>query len=143
MANEIDKHEYRLGRQELDRDHDILIAFVAKLETALEARAHWQTLANLMLELKAYADSHFENEEELMQASDYPNLAEHKAEHERMRQHENQLIESIRAGDKSAAEDLVFLLKKFLNEHIAGPDRLVADYLNHRDAVSQPAPLAS
>jgi hemerythrin len=138
MANLTDPLTYRLGYPAVDRDHEKLSAVIGKLEKAVTAHESWQTLARMTLEVQAVVESHFENEEGLMQAAGYQGFASHKAEHEKTTAELMKITRSMRAGDAIAARDLVFLLKKHLDEHTLETDGLMVNYLLAHEPVSQP-----
>lgn len=88
-----------------------------------------------------YARWHFAEEEKGMRAVAYPNVAAHKAEHDRLLQDAEDFIESVGGGLHGA--DCLAIARYFrfwLNRHSAGPDRSFAEFLVTRDsAPAEPA----
>ncbi len=133
MAKRFSVRAHRLGCRLLDRDHEVLLRIMDRLQDAVEGREN-RSLNGLMVALDAYFDAHLENEEELMRTWEYPQAAEHKLEHDGIRAQMRGMIDGIRAGQTEMAETAHGLLREWLCHHIAGTDRPLAQYLNRRGA---------
>ncbi len=123
----------RLNRTEckqLDRDHDLLFSLVAKLGAAIESQAAQPVLDKLMLELSAYFDAHFDNEEEFMEMTKYPEAEKHTAEHDRMRTQAKDLVDSVRSGSRERANEALSVLQRWFVSHVDGTDMALAEHLN-------------
>ncbi len=116
---------FSVGAAVLDNDHKKLIDILNGIYDA------WQSenpsaaeLGRLFDELLDYTDGHFSREEGKLAARDYPDLAAHHAEHERLRE----LVLAFRsrhlAGQQAdkLTEEMAKFLKSWLVEHILGED---------------------
>jgi hemerythrin len=117
--------DFSVGAAVLDNDHKKLIDILNGIYDA------WQSenpsaveLGRLFDELVDYTDGHFSREEGKLAARDYPDLAAHHAEHERLRE----LVLAFRsrhlAGQQAdkLTEEMAKFLKSWLIEHILGED---------------------
>lgn len=125
----IERSRYELHCGLLDRDHQVLLDIIDRFEHALMRGEVDGMVRGLMLEVSAYFESHFENEEELMAATAFPGAAAHIAEHDRMRVQQHTFNDAARSGDRTNALTAVHTLKTWLNEHIAGMDRILSEHL--------------
>jgi len=123
---------YVLGCKELDNDHEVLLAIVATLRKALREHRGQSHLDKVVIELAAYCDAHFENEQDLMEKWAYPDAVAHAAEHERARHRLEQLSVFIRQGDRDSAKQALRYLEDWQVNHVAGTDRPLAEHLNKR-----------
>ncbi len=74
------------------------------------------------------ANAHFEHEEEVAAQANYPKIDDEKFEHRNLRLQFTTLVGDIKSRDAIALEHLI-AMRKLLEEHIAGPDRQLADFL--------------
>lgn len=116
---------FSVGAVVLDNDHKKLIDILNGIYDA------WQNetpsaaeLRRLFDELLDYTDGHFSREEGRLAARDYPDLAAHHADHERLRE----LVLAFRSrhlagrqADK-LTEEMAKFLKTWLVDHILGED---------------------
>ncbi len=131
MAKRFSVRAYRLGCRLLDRDHEVLLRIMDRLQDAVDCRER-RSINGIMVALDAYFDAHLENEEELMRTWEYPHTAEHKLEHDGIRAQMRGMIDAIRAGQTEMAETALGLLGEWICHHIAGTDRPLALFLNRR-----------
>lgn len=116
---------FSVGAVVLDNDHKKLIDILNGIYDA------WQNetpsaaeLRRLFDELLDYTDGHFSREEGRLAARDYPDLAAHHADHERLRE----LVLAFRsrhlAGRQAdtLTEEMAKFLKTWLVDHILGED---------------------
>lgn len=132
-------HPYHLGCRVLDRDHEIMLNLVEQLRAAIAGRRARQTLDRIFMELKAYFDAHFENEDELMEVSRFSERRPHQEEHERIRREIHAVAAALDDGERAAARLALLTLHDWMDSHIGGTDRVLAEHLN-RLRGDQPAP---
>ena len=116
---------FSVGAAVLDNDHKKLIDILNGIYDAWQNENPSATeLGRLFDELLDYTDGHFSREEGKLAARDYPDLAAHHAEHERLRE----LVLAFRsrhlAGQQAdkLTEEMAKFLKSWLVEHILGED---------------------
>ena len=83
--------------------------------------------------LKQYVREHFDAEEALMACADYPNLAEHVAEHLAFRVKLGEL--QLKSIGQDVSMDTVALLRDWLTNHIARTDMEYVPYLKGQGTV--------
>lgn len=111
----------------LDRDHALLIEILNELKASANASA--STRNELRLRLLAYLDAHFEHEEDLMDEFQYSESAAHKASHREMREKAHA---AIHLDSPAAISAYVSVLERWIEEHMCGIDRKLADFLSER-----------
>lgn len=106
-------------------DHKILLNLLNQLSDIIKADLKDDNAARTVLGvLVDYMDSHFADEEKLMQSMDYPDLEAHKQAHMALRDDVSGLTLRIdEMGDKRAYKDLYRLLNNWWRVHILGMDQ--------------------
>ncbi len=122
---------YDSGNKTMDNDHRVLVSMINELYTEM-AKGDGMTIVNSVLHrLIDYSRDHLSREEQLMQAVCYPELAEHKAEHNAFIVRLNGLIKNQKSD--SITLDLAKFLKSWLSGHILHSDKKLASYVDlHR-----------
>jgi hemerythrin-like metal-binding protein len=126
------------GIDEIDTQH---INFVQSINTLLEALAKGQDQAAIRAEfhsLRDYSHNHFNSEERLMEESKFPDMMEHKREHDKFRLQVKQFGNLVYVGHYVRASQVIEFLGKWLLEHLLGFDAKLRDHLK---AQPQEAPI--
>lgn len=110
----------------LDEHHKSIFHWLAELEAAAADKRRLLGVYSVA-RLKHYADEHFTAEETLMKAADYPDLAEHMAEHAQFRVKLAEL--QARSIGQDVSSDTVEFLKDWFVNHIAKTDMAYVPYL--------------
>ncbi len=128
------KSEFETGIAEIDRQHRTIVQLVSDFETAVNARANWNSLHPMVHRAKEYAKFHFAVEESLMQIYDYPSMTAHRSEHrfvlERVADLEGGVLR------KDTIVDLVPLFRTWLLSHFMDSDRHFIEFVHRRTARS-------
>lgn len=119
------KDIYCLGNDEIDFEHKIFVKIIQKIDKAVTERCSMQTLSRLLLELKKYADFHFQSEENFMMEIDYPDIVAHKSEHEKLLSQLQLTILRVEIGDLKPDVIADFLIEWFKNHTIIVDKKLV------------------
>ncbi len=109
-----------VGVARLDRDHQILIGLINRIDEAGEDETtRNRVLPEVLAILIAYTVFHFEREEKVMRACGYPNMGTHHEEHRALTREVQELQRRYRRGDPDLdrGEILTFLVG-WLNHHI-------------------------
>lgn len=118
-----------VGNAQIDDQHRILIDTINQLASAGSLNNH-HAVAMIIDELLSYAAFHFDLEERLMAASDYPDLAEHRASHKHF---VNWVItfrdDYVTYGKRALGEPVLKFLKDWLSQHILEEDRQYSAFL--------------
>lgn len=119
------------GHASLDRDHDLLFLILGNLKPALDIGSDVgaDTRALFGVELLAYAEAHFEHEEQLMERYRYPGKAAHQEEHERFRKQAYSLVRAC-VTPNSPLGPLVAAVEDWIDTHMREADARLAEFLN-------------
>lgn len=115
---------FSVGTTALDADHRRLIEILNRIYDAWQGDPSKVELDQLFDELLDYTDGHFSREESKLAARDYPDLAAHQIQHERLRE----MVLAFRARHLAGTtpdaltEDMTKFLKTWLMDHILGED---------------------
>ncbi len=120
--------EYKTGVPAIDADHRQLIELANEFLSAAAAEAALHQLSPIMGRLIVHAAEHFAAEESLLDRNGYPDLARHRAEHERLMAQARTLHTRTQA---SADRDEVWRItheaaeffQRWLLEHIIREDK--------------------
>ncbi|OQW89723.1 MAG: hypothetical protein BWK72_00235 [Rhodoferax ferrireducens] len=120
-----------VGVDEIDDDHRKLIHIFNILNHALTQGESKEYLAATLTELVNCTVWHFSHEERLMLKHRYPELTEHKTEHQELIQSALELQQEIMASNKAFSEEHIQFLERWLTEHILTADGRLGAYLSH------------
>jgi hemerythrin len=124
-----------VGNDAIDAQHRVLIERVALLGAALD-RGELGAVAPMVAYLGDYALGHFEEEERIMRERSYPGYAEHNAAHLAFVGRFLEVERELQRGgpNAEAARRLQAWLAMWLEEHIAGEDQQLGQFLRRRAA---------
>ncbi|MFT5486855.1 MAG: hemerythrin [Paracoccaceae bacterium] len=126
--------EYSVHLRVIDNDHKDLVATVNELHDAIREGSAKGQIGQIITNLAHYVDDHFAREEALMEAYDYPGLADHK----RIHRHLTRMVYAIRTvfAAKPMEIDpakLLRFLRDWLIHHIVEEDRKYVPFLRGDD----------
>ncbi|GEM_PF-5551597 len=132
----LDMSEYRLGIEELDRDHAELIGLIQRLDAAIRMEQGHEVQTEAIDTLVAYVDRHFGAESRLMSDYGFPSdqTEIHEAEHARLLnrvkrwQHERQTP----GRRRRLTFDIAAFLNAWVYHHVAGSDVTLASFLRSK-----------
>lgn len=123
------KSSYSVGVPILDADHQQLIDIINRID---RSEGDEDTVQWALGQLTAYAHNHFQREERMLEAVDYPHLADQINEHKQFVQWLGTLKESLpgTAPFKATITEAVGnYLKTWLTHHILESDMEYKEYL--------------
>ena len=88
--------DMKVNVEVLDDDHRKLFVMINELQDAITAGYDKKALGEILGRLMDYTRTHLSREEEMLAAADYPGLAAHRHEHERMLQRAQNLPRTLR-----------------------------------------------
>ena len=118
--------------KKFDDQHKKLVELINQLFDAMKAGQGNIMLGTILQSLISYTATHFKDEEQVMQANGYPDLAKHKAIHAELVKKVLDLQKKFQeqsAGGVLTMNVLSFL-KEWLVTHIQGEDKKYGTYLN-------------
>jgi hemerythrin len=124
--------EYSVQIKEFDKQHQGLIEI---LNTLYENRdgsfsQRREIVGVAILQLKEYANQHFAAEEKLLLQFNYPEYAQHKAEHQFFIKTINEFIQIYRSGSQTLSSKTINFLNEWFSKHILVTDKQYAPFLN-------------
>lgn len=120
------KDYYSVGDESLDAQHKQIIGIINELYEAMQQGVDHRAVAPFLDRLIQYTINHFRHEEECLLAHQYPDFAQHKALHDKMRQKTAAWREN---ADIVTGRDLLVFLKEWWCNHIQDQDKKYAPYL--------------
>ena len=116
----------------VDSQHKVLVDLINELHRAMITRKGKESLGGVLASLIKYTKSHFAAEEGLLRANQYPDLVNHKAEHERFTQTIVEFQDRFQRNEVAMTIDVMDFLKDWLVKHIMGVDKKYVPHLGVR-----------
>ena len=109
--------------ESMDAQHKKLIAMINELNDAMKQGKGKDMAGKILDGLVSYTVTHFANEEKLMASAGYPQLAEHKVEHQKLIAQVTDFQKKFKSGNTAITIDLMSFLTKWLTSHIEQVDK--------------------
>ena len=132
--------DYAVGIEQIDQEHRKLFALVEGMHQAMLAGKGKQTLQSLLADLIEYTVYHFSHEEGLMERIGYPDLEEHRRQHEDLRAKVRYLQVRSASGEATMTIEVTQFLIEWLKQHTTTSDRRIGEHLQASQAGTVPAP---
>ena len=117
---------------EIDAQHKRLVEMLNELYENMTTEQSTAVLGKVLTGMIEYAETHFATEEHYMTQYDFPGYAEHKAEHEAFIAKSVDLLERYANDPNLLSAETGRFLRKWLDEHITGTDKLYGPFLNDK-----------
>lgn len=129
---------WSVGAPDMDSDHRILLNLINTLPQALNSSESDWIVGSVLNSLWDYACYHFDREEALLRAANFPGSEDHAARHEVLKAQARDWLERYQADPESvSARALLVFLKGWLMNHVLGEDMRYKPYVeNNPDAQS-------
>ena len=108
--------------QQIERQHDHLVALIELLIQRDAAQAPTQELSGLLQELHAFIKQHFDDEEQYMLATEYPRLDTHRVIHRELLARLHDHVQRFERGQRRLGNQILSFLRFWLSAHITGQD---------------------
>jgi diguanylate cyclase (GGDEF)-like protein/hemerythrin-like metal-binding protein/PAS domain S-box-containing protein len=115
-----------VGVRVMDLQHETLAEMINKLNTAFNDNEKLEVVSGILDEITVYTRFHFDTEERLMERFQYPDILEHKKEHQNLLSEFAFLKKKFLGGGESV---VLQTLKNWLLLHISNCDKPLADFL--------------
>ena len=119
-----------VGVRAMDDQHGILMDTMNELRLAAVRGSGREQISEVLDRLIEFTRMHFWSEEQLMEQSGFPGLADHRAEHHSMLAQMMQAAHRVQYGEAVPMRQLLCSLRSGYIEHIEGPDRQYGPWLN-------------
>ncbi len=117
-----------VGVTDFNKQHQRLVALINELHAAMLEGKGSQAIGHVLREMGDYTVYHFQAEERLMAAKNYPGLAPHRAEHEAFVAKVKDLTERFERGTLALSVETLNFLKDWLVHHIQGTDKQYREF---------------
>jgi len=112
------------GVENIDQEHKKLIRLINQSAQLTQGETDRNAIQQILDELFAYTEYHFQNEESLMQQIAHPHIAKHQEVHKMLIKEVKQRINQFNQG-QLLIQDLLEFLSAWLQEHILGMDKFI------------------
>ncbi|MDX2099130.1 MAG: bacteriohemerythrin [Leptolyngbyaceae cyanobacterium bins.59] len=126
------RDEYRTGHAQVDEQHMMLFRIVNLLHDSMLRGEGRTVLMRTLNDLVTYTLEHFQVEERLMLALNYPDYEEHKARHEDLKAKVTVLLEKAQREDTFLTLEVSHFLTDWLIHHIKGSDQRMIKFLKEQ-----------
>ena len=120
---------YSVEVAEFDEHHQYLFCLINILREALQSGKERPTVRMVLGELADYVNYHFAEEEALMEKTQYPELGEHRLQHQAFVARVANFQKDFDAGMENEALPLLEFLKDWIVEHIRKVDRRYSEHM--------------
>jgi hemerythrin len=116
---------FDLGIEAIDADHRRLFDTLRRLHDGIAAGWAAPAVGQVLRELSEQARAHYHHEEDLLQASGYPDLQRQRGEHRSFLEH----LSDLETSGAAPTVDTAARLRDLVREHVLGSDRRYATWL--------------
>ena len=121
--------QYLIGNAQIDAEHEELFLLINAFHDSWQNARQPDDIARVLNRLVAYAQTHFQHEEEIMASAGFPKLADHQRIHEAMIETIFKLQQSLEEKNLHLEMETMKFVKAWLVEHILENDYLFRDFL--------------
>lgn len=121
--------KYRTGHEEIDLQHGQLFTLLNGLHAAMKKSQGRDQIDKTLAELVAYAQKHFQVEEEVMRQTGYPELDEHCQLHQRLTERLAALTQARRCGTQLTTFEVLNFLGEWIVDHVGRSDARIGRHL--------------
>jgi len=111
-----------VGVKTIDDQHKKLIELINDFYEHILSRSNNENISKLISGMSDYIQMHFRTEEEYMTKFNYPDIEEHKKEHEIYVAKVKKLEEDFNSGKIILSFEITSFLKDWIKNHIQGTD---------------------
>jgi hemerythrin len=122
--------QFKVGIPRIDEQHQRLFRLCAFIASAVTQKRNSEIVHALLLELAAFADEHFADEERLMEELDYPEIESHRREHQVFRDRINALLNEG-GDDLTIGIHVLQVTQSWLKTHLLERDHGYAEHFRN------------
>ena len=127
------QQEYNTGNSQVDGQHQQLFEIVNALHDAVVSKKNVYTIQELLEALANHTIEHFQTEESLMMAVDYPEYDRHKQTHDCLLSKVDRLLLKFRDRNTEAVTtEITQFLAEWLAHHIKGEDTKMIQFFQNQ-----------
>lgn len=133
------KEEMLVGISNIDNEVKELLLRINELDSAIKETKDSCDIEMIASFLESYVVKHFKAEEALMEKVEYPDLENHREEHQFFKSEFLKINESLKSNKDgeiwTGAEALEILLRDWMAYHLTSVDSKLADFLKGKIAL--------
>lgn len=122
------RDSYNTGNDAVDQGHKKLVALIEAMHKNIRDKEAKETVEKELTEIVEYTQTHFNNEEALMEEKLYPSLTDHKSEHQSFIKEVAGYKERLLKDFPDGRQGLYRFLREWLINHILESDKKFAAY---------------
>jgi hemerythrin len=123
------RDQYSVGVETLDNQHKAMLRILNELHAASLRGKAQEVAGPLLSQLVSLANEHFSAEENLMESTAFPGLAEHRAKHREMAGRFADLASRHEKGDTAVNLQLLYFVRDYQTKHMQNEDQDYARWL--------------
>ncbi len=120
---------FAIGVGELDAQHQRLIVAINAFYEGLRGGKPQAALAQLLKFMIDYLNLHFKAEEQFMERHGYPDLAQHRQEHQAFVRETSEMVDRFVTGKMLLSLEVTSFLRNWLTQHILVSDKKLGRFL--------------
>ena len=121
-----------VGVSAMDDQHGIVMDTMNELRLALVRGAGREQVSEMLDQLLEFTRMHFWSEEQLMERTEFPGLAEHRAEHQQFLVKMQDSAHRVQHSEALQMRPLLCFLRDWFGEHLNGLDSEYGRWMNDR-----------
>ncbi len=121
-----------LGVDEIDDQHIHLVDMANNLLLVIKLKKPQKEIKKLITELREYTVIHFNDEEAYMEKIGFPELEEHRKEHQKLTERVKTYQKTLYHQYEIDPHEVLAFLKTWLLDHILSMDMDIAKFLKSR-----------
>jgi hemerythrin len=122
--------ELSVGVADMDEQHKKLINMINDLNAAMRAGKGKETIGTTLGGLVEYTQTHFTNEEKILDTHGYPALTAQRMEHRNFIKKISDFKKNLESGSIMISMDVMNFLYDWLKNHIMKTDKGYTSFLN-------------
>ena len=127
------QQEYNTGNSQVDGQHQQLFEIVNALHDAVVTKKNIYVMQELLEALANHTIEHFQTEEALMMAVDYPEYDRHKRSHDCLLSKVDRLLLKFRDRNTAVVTtEITQFLTEWLAHHIKGEDQKMIQFFQNQ-----------
>lgn len=119
-----------VGIQQIDDEHQNLVAILNQLDAAMKNGKGNRVMTEILSKLLQYTQMHFEAEEKFMVECAYPKTQLHQAQHRQLVEKLVKFQVKFEKNGYRITSDMMDFLTYWLTNHILGDDKTFAQFFN-------------
>lgn len=122
------RDSYNTGINNVDEEHKKLVALIENMHCVIRDKGGKEEIENVLNRVVEYTQSHFANEEKMMQELQYDKFPDHKIEHEKLVKDVGVFKEKLLSNFPEGSHEFYHFLREWLIDHILDSDKAFGNF---------------